>query len=77
MIAKISPSSTDSEAWHAYVYERPNPAGAHNEIWLHAGGCRAHLAVVRDTLTHEIASVRFAREHGAAPHGRRKPGAKA
>lgn len=71
------PASTNPEAWNAYVYERLNPAGAHNEIWQHAGGCRAHLAVVRDTLTHEISSVRFAREHGAPTHGRRKPGAKA
>lgn len=71
------PASTDGQAWQAYVYDRLNTAGAHDEIWQHAGGCRAHLQLVRDTLTHEISSVRFARQHGAPPRGRRKSGAKA
>ncbi|TIV08741.1 MAG: sarcosine oxidase subunit delta, partial [Mesorhizobium sp.] len=38
-----------------------NPAGDHNEIWQHSGGCRAHLRVVRNTITHEILSTAFAR----------------
>ena len=37
-----------------YVYERANPRGWHLEWWLHAGGCRALLKIVRHTLTHEI-----------------------
>ena len=41
-----------------------NPAGDHKEIWQHSGGCRAHLAVVRNTLTHKISSVGFARDAG-------------
>ena len=65
------PASTDAEAWSTYVYDRLNPAGIHNEIWQHAGGCRAHLRIVRNTLTHKIASVAFARDHGK-PHERRK-----
>ena len=56
------PASTDRDAWNAYVYDRHNPPGAHHEIWQHSGGCRAHLAVTRDTLTHRITSVGFARE---------------
>lgn len=56
------PASTDTAAWHAYVYERPNPAGLHREYWQHSGGCRSHLLVVRDTVSHEIASVEFARK---------------
>ncbi|MEO3385789.1 sarcosine oxidase subunit delta [Mesorhizobium sp. CAU 1741] len=56
------PASTDSAAWEAYVYDRANPAGNHREYWQHAGGCRSHLVVTRDTLTHEISSVAFARE---------------
>ncbi|MCR4267733.1 sarcosine oxidase subunit delta [Nitratireductor sp. ZSWI3] len=55
------PASTDAKAWYGYVYARPNPAGRHREFWQHAGGCRAHLLVVRDTLTHEIYEVTFAR----------------
>jgi heterotetrameric sarcosine oxidase delta subunit len=66
------PSSTDQAEWNAYVYDRLNPAGDHHEIWQHAGGCRAHLRVERNTLTHEISSVAFARVHGR-PHERRKP----
>ncbi len=67
------PASTDQEAWNAYVYERLNPAGDHNEIWQHAGGCRAHLAVIRNTLTHTISSVTMVR-HGEPRKtgGRRK-----
>lgn len=56
------PASGDADAWHAYVYERANPAGEHREIWQHAGGCRAHLLVVRSTLTHDVTSVVFARD---------------
>ncbi|TGV73204.1 sarcosine oxidase subunit delta, partial [Mesorhizobium sp. M00.F.Ca.ET.149.01.1.1] len=55
------PASQDLDAWTAYVYDRLNPAGDHNEIWQHSGGCRAHLRVVRNTLTHEIRSTTFAR----------------
>jgi heterotetrameric sarcosine oxidase delta subunit len=61
------PASQDLDAWNAYVYDRLNPAGDHNEIWQHSGGCRAHLRVARNTLTHEISSVAFARgDHKAA-----------
>ena len=56
------PTSTDQDAWNAYVYDRLNPAGRHAEFWQHSGGCRAHLLVVRDTLTHEIESVGLARD---------------
>jgi heterotetrameric sarcosine oxidase delta subunit len=54
------PASTDSAAWHAYVYERLNPAGDHLEIWQHSGGCRAHLKLVRNTVTHTIGATWFA-----------------
>ncbi|CAM5416397.1 Sarcosine oxidase subunit delta [Aquamicrobium terrae] len=57
-----APNSQDLEAWNEYVYDRANPAGPHTEFWQHSGGCRAHLKVVRDTLTHEISSATFVRE---------------
>src|SRR6202034_2497456 len=41
-------------AFSAYVYERANPRGWHLESWLHVGGCRELLRVVRHTLTREI-----------------------
>ena len=65
------PASTDPAAWHAYVYERTNPAGDHREHWQHSGGCRVHLVVTRNTLTHEIKQVAFARDalnHSHRPH---------
>ena len=46
-------------AWNAYVYDRLNPAGDHHEIWQHSGGCRSHLAVTRNTLTHKISERRL------------------
>ncbi|MEX0956103.1 MAG: sarcosine oxidase subunit delta family protein [Rhizobiaceae bacterium] len=58
-------TSTDQDAWNRYVYDRANPAGKHSEVWQHSGGCRAHLVVERDTLTHAIGVVRFAREKTA------------
>jgi sarcosine oxidase subunit delta len=70
------PASTDQAEWNAYVYDRTNIAGDHNEIWQHAGGCRAHLRVTRNTLTHKITSVGFARdERHKKPHGHRRSGA--
>jgi sarcosine oxidase subunit delta len=56
------PASTDQAAWNAYVYDRVNTAGDHAEFWQHSGGCRAHLKLVRNTLTHEIKSVAYARD---------------
>jgi sarcosine oxidase subunit delta len=63
------PSSTDREEWRAYVYDRPNPAGDHQEIWQHSGGCRAHLRVTRNTLTHTVTNVSFARDAGLGRSG--------
>jgi sarcosine oxidase subunit delta len=59
------PLANDPQAWTDYVFQRSNAAGPHREYWQHAGGCRAHLVVVRDTTTHEIHSVALAR--AAAP----------
>jgi sarcosine oxidase subunit delta len=65
------PASTDQAAWNAYVYDRVNTAGDHREIWQHSGGCRAHLTVIRSTLTHKIGDVAFARDAGHRRHERR------
>ena len=54
--------SSDEAAWLTCVYDRPNPRGRHTEHWQHLGGCRAYLLVERDTATHEIFSVIFARD---------------
>lgn len=48
------------DAWFEAVFLRENPRGPHTELWHHIQGCRSFLVVERDTLTHEIKSVRFA-----------------
>jgi sarcosine oxidase subunit delta len=55
-------------AWFAYVYLRDNPMGAHDELWLHSGGCRSWFKVRRDTRTHDIvASARIGEDLVEAP----------
>lgn len=68
-----NPLSEDAKAWSDYVFQRTNAAGPHREYWQHAGGCRAHLAVVRDTTTHEILSVDYATAPATAPVVAAKP----
>jgi heterotetrameric sarcosine oxidase delta subunit len=46
--------------WQAYVYERANRRGPHEEYWQHAHGCRQWLVVTRDTATHEVLSSALA-----------------
>ena len=47
--------------YYEAVYLRDNPAGPHEELWFHAHGCRSWLRVRRNTLTHEILAVGYAR----------------
>ena len=51
-----------AETMHDYVYRRDNPAGPHRELWYHAAGCHAWLAVSRDTRTHAITAAAPARD---------------
>jgi methylglutamate dehydrogenase subunit B len=55
------------DAFSACVYQRDNPRGWHVEWWLHVGGCRRLLRVVRHTVTHEIHSVGAALDALAVP----------
>jgi heterotetrameric sarcosine oxidase delta subunit len=61
------PPETDLAAVSAYVYERDNPLGWHREWWLHVGGCRRLLLVVRHTLSHEIRVSVDAAESATVP----------
>jgi heterotetrameric sarcosine oxidase delta subunit len=45
-----------------FVYRRDNPRGWHREWWLHVGGCRRLLKVVRHTVSHQIRTVGSAEE---------------
>jgi heterotetrameric sarcosine oxidase delta subunit len=50
-------ADADLQSFVDFVYFRDNPAGLHEELFQHAGGCRTMLTVRRDTRTHQIASV--------------------
>mgnify|MGYP001260354787 FL=1 len=49
-----------AEAWHDAVFLRENICGVQVETWQHVQGCRMWLRVMRDTMTHEIYSVKLA-----------------
>lgn len=51
-----------ADRFYEAVYLRDNPAGPHQELWCHAGGCLSWLRVTRNTRTHEILAVRLATE---------------
>jgi len=54
------------EDWHDAIFLRENICGMQAETWHHVNGCRMWLVVERDTMTHEIKSVRPAHEGNAA-----------
>ncbi len=54
------------EEWHEAVFMRENIRGMQSETWHHASGCRMWLVVERDTMTHEIQSVRAAHDGNAS-----------
>ena len=70
---QLNPSATINviglAAFTAYVYERDNPCGWHLEWWLHVGGCRKLLKVVRHTLSHEIHVVGGPEDQLSLPPG--------
>lgn len=49
-----------AEQWLDAVFQRENIRGMQTESWHHVSGCRQWLLVERDTMTHEIQSVRAA-----------------
>jgi len=50
------------EEWVQAVYQRENIRGVQTESWQHVSGCRQWLLVERDTMTHEIHTVRATHE---------------
>ncbi|MEM1275190.1 MAG: sarcosine oxidase subunit delta [Pseudomonadota bacterium] len=60
-VAMVYPALDASEKeWFDAVFLRDNPKGRVFELWQHTLGCRSLLILERDTLTHEIFSVRLA-----------------
>ena len=52
------PLDAPAAEWAQAVFLRENPRGMQAETWQHVSGCRMWLVVERDTMTHEIRSVR-------------------
>lgn len=60
------PDNTTDETWGDYLFFRKNPRGRHQEMWVHAAGCRQYFNVVRDTITYDIEqSYRMGEEPGS------------
>jgi len=61
--ARADPQGTEAMArFLEAVYFRENPAGVHTELWYHESGCRSWLRVKRDTCSHQIFDVAYAKE---------------
>ncbi|MEO1200642.1 MAG: sarcosine oxidase subunit delta, partial [Pseudomonadota bacterium] len=60
-------ANAEVDPWLAYVFDRENPRGRHEEYWQHTGGCRAWLKVTRDTLTHEVFRIELVGAHAGQP----------
>ncbi len=59
--ARAGTLESDPGREFARVYERANPAGPTPELWYHGAGCRSWLVVERDTRSHAILSVAYAK----------------
>ena len=53
----IVPVDADTAAATRILYRRDNPRGLSPELWRHTHGCRAWLAVERNTASHDIVGV--------------------
>jgi sarcosine oxidase subunit delta len=59
------PETVDwDQEWQDYLHLRDNPAGQNNELWYHAAGCGTWLKITRNTVTHDVLSVRLASDKG-------------
>lgn len=48
------PDNCTDEQWGNYLYFRKNPRGIHQELWVHAAGCRKFFNITRDTQSYQI-----------------------
>jgi sarcosine oxidase subunit delta len=46
---RVRPSGEDVQAFADHVYLRNNVAGCHRELWFHAAGCHARVAIGHHT----------------------------
>lgn len=51
------PDQLSDQQWADYLFYRTNPKGVHDELWVHAAGCRQYFKARRDTVTYRIAGT--------------------
>ena len=56
--SRPDPNRATPEQWHAYLFNKSNPAGWTTERWFHAAGCRRFFVLERHTVTNEIRAAR-------------------
>lgn len=63
------------EAWDDHLHLRDNPAGPTRDLWYHETGCSSWIELTRDTVSHEILSVRLvgAGASGGSISAKKKP----
>jgi sarcosine oxidase subunit delta len=70
-----NPEAASDREWGDYLFFRDNPRGLHQEMWVHAAGCRKFFNVARNTVSYEIIETYRIGEQtsvtvGTAAHGR-------
>ncbi|UQG58814.1 sarcosine oxidase subunit delta [Marinobacter sp. M3C] len=70
-----NPEAASDREWGDYLFFRDNPRGLHQEMWVHAAGCRKFFNVARNTVSYEILETYRMGEQasvtvGPAAHGR-------
>ncbi len=56
-VEAVVPAGAQEDEAIGLLYQRTNPRGVSRELWRHTHGCRAWLAVERDTFTHAVSAV--------------------
>ncbi len=54
IVRPADPDACSDEEWGDYLFFRDNPRGIHQELWVHAAGCRKFFNVVRHTVSYQI-----------------------
>jgi len=49
-----NPEAASDREWGDYLFFRDNLRGLHQEMWVHAAGCRKFFNVARNTVSYEI-----------------------
>lgn len=50
----VDPAALTDAEWTAYICDRQNIRGRHNERWWHVRGCNVVFVVARNTVTHQV-----------------------